>query len=242
MRLERQRRAARAAHRRPCARRGQRRFPSCRRSPSCLRCFRFLEDSGYLARAAFITDRALGRLGLSGSSFAPLLLGFGCTVPAVMAARTVPDARSRRLTVLLLPFVSCSAKLPVLTLFAAAFSRRPALALLLLYAASIAVGLLAAQVLKKDAFPHRRFAVPYGTAALPAADPADDDAVHPPPDRRFYTQGVFRSSCSPRSPCGFCRALISGFGWLRRRRTACWRTSAARFRCCSHRSAGATGG
>ena len=111
-----------------------------------------LEDSGYLARAAFITDRALGRLGLSGSSFAPLLLGFGCTVPAVMAARTLPDARSRRLTVLLLPFVSCSAKLPVLTLFAAAFFRRPALALLLLYAASIAVGLLAAQVLKKTLF------------------------------------------------------------------------------------------
>ena len=111
-----------------------------------------LEDSGYLARAAFITDRALGRLGLSGSSFAPLLLGFGCTVPAVMAARTVPDARSRRLTVLLLPFVSCSAKLPVLTLFAAAFFRRPALALFLLYAASIAVGLLAAQVLKKTLF------------------------------------------------------------------------------------------
>ena len=111
-----------------------------------------LEDSGYLARAAFITDRALGRLGLSGSSFAPLLLGFGCTVPAVMAARTVPGARSRRLTVLLLPFVSCSAKLPVLTLFAAAFFRRPALALFLLYAASIAVGLLAAQVLKKTLF------------------------------------------------------------------------------------------
>ena len=111
-----------------------------------------LEDSGYMARAAFITDRALSRIGLSGSSFAPLLLGFGCTVPAVMAARTVPDARSRRLTVLLLPFVSCSAKLPVLALFAAAFFRRPALALFFLYTASIAVGILAALVLKKTLF------------------------------------------------------------------------------------------
>ena len=111
-----------------------------------------LEDSGYMARAAFITDRALSRIGLSGSSFAPLLLGFGCTVPAVMAARTVPDARSRRLTVLLLPFVSCSARLPVLALFAAAFFRRPALALFFLYTASIAVGILAALVLKKTLF------------------------------------------------------------------------------------------
>lgn len=111
-----------------------------------------LEDSGYMARAAFITDRALSRIGLSGSSFAPLLLGFGCTVPAVMAARTVPDARSRRLTVLLLPFVSCSAKLPVLALFAAAFFCRPALALFFLYTASIAVGILAALVLKKTLF------------------------------------------------------------------------------------------
>lgn len=80
-----------------------------------------LEDSGYMARAAFIMDRLLRKLGLSGKSFIPMLLGFGCTVPAVMAARTLENEKDRRLTIMLSPFMSCGARLPVYALFAAAF-------------------------------------------------------------------------------------------------------------------------
>jgi ferrous iron transport protein B len=84
-------------------------------------CLSLLEDSGYMARAAFITDRLLGRFGLSGKAFIPMLMGFGCSVPAVMGARTMENDRDRRMTILLVPFMSCSAKLPVYGLIAAAF-------------------------------------------------------------------------------------------------------------------------
>ena len=80
-----------------------------------------LEDSGYMARAAFLLDAPLRRIGLSGRSFVPLVMGFGCSVPAIMAARTIPGERSRNLTILLTPFMSCSAKLPIYTVFATAF-------------------------------------------------------------------------------------------------------------------------
>ena len=72
-----------------------------------------LEDTGYMARVAFVMDKLLRKIGLSGRSFVPMLIGFGCTVPAVMATRTLPSARDRRLTILLTPFMSCSAKIPI---------------------------------------------------------------------------------------------------------------------------------
>ena len=80
-----------------------------------------LEDSGYMARVAFVMDKLLRKLGLSGRSFVPMLLGFGCSVPAIMATRTLPSERDRTMTVMLTPFMSCSAKLPIYALFTAAF-------------------------------------------------------------------------------------------------------------------------
>lgn len=108
-----------------------------------------LEDSGYMARVAFIMDRPLHAIGLSGHSFVPLLLGFGCTVPAVMATRTLPRLSDRRRTVFLLPFMSCSAKLPLYALLTAAFFSRTAAAVMpALYLLGIAVGVGAAALLR----------------------------------------------------------------------------------------------
>ena len=107
-----------------------------------------LEDTGYLARVAFVTDRPLRRLGLSGQSAVPLLLGFGCSVPAVLAARTLPARRDRVLTILLTPWMSCSAKAPVYAAFAAAFfPQRSALAFAALYALGIGAAVGAAKLL-----------------------------------------------------------------------------------------------
>ena len=80
-----------------------------------------LEDSGYMARVAFVMDKLLRKIGLSGRSIVPMLVGFGCTVPGVMASRTLPSERDRKMTILLTPFMSCSAKLPIYAFFTAAF-------------------------------------------------------------------------------------------------------------------------
>lgn len=115
-------------------------------------CLAVLEDTGYMARAAFILDRPMRALGLTGRSAVPLLTGFGCTVPAVMAARTLDSPRARRATALLTPFMSCSAKLPVYALFSAAFF--PGFgAAAALYAGGIAVGTLAALLLRRGGEP-----------------------------------------------------------------------------------------
>ncbi|HUX36563.1 MAG TPA: ferrous iron transport protein B [Rectinemataceae bacterium] len=109
-----------------------------------------LEDTGYLSRAAFATDRLLHGFGLHGQSIFPLMLGFGCSVPAIMAARTLKSPRDRILTVLVIPFMSCGAKLPVHVLFAAAFfPKNPALAVMVVYAAGAIVALAAALVLRR---------------------------------------------------------------------------------------------
>lgn len=108
-----------------------------------------IEDSGYMARIAFITDRLLRRLGLSGRSIVPLLIGFGCSVPAVMATRTLPSARDRLKTILLTPFMSCSAKIPVYGFFTAVFfPRHGGLVLIGLYMLALLVGVLAALTAK----------------------------------------------------------------------------------------------
>ena len=110
-----------------------------------------LEDSGYMARV--VMDKPLRKIGLSGRSFVPMLIGFGCTVPAVMATRTLSSERDRNMTIMLTPFMSCSAKIPIYTVFAAAFfPGKEALVMILLYAAGIIVGIISALVLNHTAF------------------------------------------------------------------------------------------
>ena len=112
-----------------------------------------LEDTGYMARVAFVMDKLLRRIGLSGRSIVPMLIGFGCTVPGVMASRTLPSERDRKMTILLTPFMSCSAKLPIYSLFAAAFfPEHAALVIVSLYFLGIAVGILMAILLKSSVF------------------------------------------------------------------------------------------
>ena len=112
-----------------------------------------LEDSGYMARVAFVMDKLLRRIGLSGKSIVPMLIGFGCTVPAVMATRTLPSERDRTMTILLTPFMSCSAKIPIYGFFSAAFfPQHAALVMIALYVFGILMGILAALVLEKTAF------------------------------------------------------------------------------------------
>ncbi len=112
-----------------------------------------LEDTGYMARVAFVMDKLLRRIGLSGKSIVPMLIGFGCTVPAVMATRTLPSERDRTMTILLTPFMSCSAKIPIYSFFSAAFfPQHAALVMIALYVFGILMGILAALVLEKTAF------------------------------------------------------------------------------------------
>lgn len=112
-----------------------------------------LEDSGYMARVAFVMDKLLRKIGLSGRSIVPMLVGFGCTVPGVMASRTLPSERDRRMTILLTPFMSCSAKLPIYGFFAAAFfPENSALVMILLYFGGIIMGILMALLLRRTMF------------------------------------------------------------------------------------------
>ena len=112
-----------------------------------------LEDSGYMARVAFIMDKLLRKLGLSGRSIVPMLIGFGCTVPGVMASRTLPSERDRKMTILLTPFMSCTAKLPIYAFFTAAFfPKNGALVMIGLYVFGIIMGILMALIFKKTAF------------------------------------------------------------------------------------------
>ncbi len=112
-----------------------------------------LEDSGYMARVAFIMDKLLRKIGLSGRSIVPLLIGFGCTVPGVMATRTLPSERDRKMTILLTPFMSCTAKLPIYGFFASAFFPRYAgLVMVLLYLGGIVTGILTALVFRRTLF------------------------------------------------------------------------------------------
>ncbi len=112
-----------------------------------------LEDSGYIARVAFFMDKMLRRLGLSGRSIVPMLIGFGCTVPAVMSTRTLPSERDRKMTILLTPFMSCTAKLPIYAFFVQAFfPRQGALVMIGLYLLGIAVGILVALFFKRTLF------------------------------------------------------------------------------------------
>ncbi|MBR5467513.1 MAG: ferrous iron transport protein B [Bacteroidaceae bacterium] len=119
-----------------------------------------MEDSGYMARIAFVMDRPLRKLGLSGRSIVPLLLGFGCSVPSVMSSRTLPSVRDRRLTIMLTPFMSCTAKIPIYAFFAATFfPENAALVMLSLYFLGITIGIIVALAMKHTWF--RGEAVPF---------------------------------------------------------------------------------
>ena len=112
-----------------------------------------LEDTGYMARVAFVMDQLLRKIGLSGRSIVPMLIGFGCSVPAIMSTRTLASERDRRMTILLTPFMSCSAKIPIYTVFARAFfPHHAALVMICLYLTGILVGIVAAKVLGATAF------------------------------------------------------------------------------------------
>lgn len=113
-----------------------------------------LEDSGYMARVAFVMDRLLRRIGLSGRSFVPMLIGFGCSVPAILSARTLSSERDHKMTVLLIPFMSCSAKVPIYAVFTAAFfPRQGVLVMILLYFLGILIGTTAGVILNRFIFP-----------------------------------------------------------------------------------------
>ena len=112
-----------------------------------------LEDTGYMARVAFVMDKPLRKIGLSGRSIVPMLIGFGCSVPAIMATRTVSSDRDRKMTILLTPYMSCSAKISIYAFFTAAFfPRYRALVMLGLYVLGILIGILAALIMNKTAF------------------------------------------------------------------------------------------
>lgn len=112
-----------------------------------------LEDTGYMARVAFVTDKLLRKIGLSGRSIVPMLIGFGCSVPGVMASRTLPSERDRKMTIMLIPFMSCTAKLPVYGFFSAVFfPQYTGLVMILLYVLGIIVGILTALISKNTVF------------------------------------------------------------------------------------------
>ena len=112
-----------------------------------------LEDTGYMARIAFVMDKLLRHIGLSGRSFVPMLIGFGCTVPSIMATRTVSSDRDRKMTILLTPYMSCSAKIPIYAVFSAAFfPKHAALVMIGLYVTGIILGIIVALILKNTAF------------------------------------------------------------------------------------------
>lgn len=112
-----------------------------------------LEDSGYMARVAFVMDKLFRKIGLSGRSFVPMLIGFGCSVPAVMASRTLASKRDRKMTIMLIPFISCSAKIPIYAVFTAAFfPKHGGLVMMGLYLVGILVGILVALIFNKTLF------------------------------------------------------------------------------------------
>ena len=169
-----------------------------------------LEDTGYMARVAFVMDKLLRKIGLSGKSIVPMLIGFGCTVPAVMATRTLSSERDRNMTILLTPFMSCSAKIPIYGFFSAAFfPEHAALVMIGLYLFGIVMGVLCALVLDRTAFrgrpvpfvmelPNYRFPSAKSVALLLWEKAKDFCSAH------------FRSSSLRPSRSGSCKALTRG--------------------------------
>lgn len=131
----------------------------------------FMEDSGYMARAAFIMDKIMHKIGLHGKSFIPLVMGFGCNVPAIMACRTIESRSSRLITILINPFISCSARLPIYVLLIGTFfSAHAALVFMLIYVLGVAVAVVTARLLRRFVFKVDETPFVMEPATLPSAD------------------------------------------------------------------------
>ena len=186
-----------------------------------------LEDSGYMARVAFVMDKLLRKIGLSGRSFVPMLIGFGCSVPAIMATRTLSSDRDRKMTIVLTPFMSCSAKLPIYGMITAAFfPDHAALVMVSLYVLGIVVAILSGLLLKKTIFQGN--SVPF-VMELPAYRLPDAKSVllpHVGKGQGLFAPGLHQSSSSPRLSSGSCRASTGASIWWRIAPTASWPRSA----------------
>ena len=162
-----------------------------------------LEDTGYMARAAFLLDKLMSRVGLHGKAFLPLMSSFACAIPGIMATRTIEDRRDRFATILIAPLMSCSARLPVYTLMIAAFFARPdrlgfislgAVLMLSMYLLGIFVAVIVAFILKRTILKAKPAAVRNGAAAIPAAECADHFPKH------ADACMAFRKACRHRDP------------------------------------------
>ncbi len=198
-----------------------------------------LEDTGYLARVAFVMDRPLRRLGLSGQSAVPLLLGFGCSVPGVLAARTLPTRRDRALTIVLTPCMSCSAKAPVYAAFSAAFfPGRSAVVFLALYALGIGTAAGAAPLLGRTAL--RGEAASFVMELPDYRWPNARSVLRRMWVRtRNFSRGRSRSSSRRAWACGYCGRSHPRGAWRQVPARACWPWWDRRSRRCSHRWASA---
>lgn len=182
-----------------------------------------LEDSGYMARVAFVMDKLLRKIGLSGRSFVPMLIGFGCTVPAVMSSRTLSSERDRKMTIMLTPYISCSAKIPIYAVFAAAFFEKyQALVMMGLYVGGIVVGILVALLFNHTLF--KGNPVPFVMELPNYRFPSAKSVLLLMWDKaKDFIQRAFTVIFLQRSSSGFCRHSIPGSMWWQTAVTACLR-------------------
>ena len=158
-----------------------------------------LEDSGYMARAAFIMDKALHSIGLSGKSFVPMLMGFGCTVPAVMASRTLENEKDRRLTIMLTPFMSCSAKMSVYSLFIMAFfSKSRGLAVLSIYILGLIIAIICAFITSENSSEGRPCPLCNGAPTLQTSHSKNSRTSSLGKGKRFLLKSRYSASRSQR--------------------------------------------
>ena len=163
-------------------------------------CIALFEDTGYMARSAFLMDKIMHLIGLHGKSFIPMLMGFGCNVPAIMAARTLESEKDRILTILITPFMSCSAKLPVYVVLAGAFFGPQAGTVIFgLYLLGIVLSILTGRLFRSTLLARRGRPLRDGAAALPHAHGQEPDDPHVGPQPHVPAQAWARSSCSGRS-------------------------------------------
>ena len=162
-----------------------------------------------MARIAFVMDKPLRRIGLSGRSIVPMLVGFGCTVPGVMATRTLPSERDRKMTILLTPFMSCSAKLPIYAFFSAVFFPRCAMWVMAgLHLFGIVLGVLHATLLRKTLFSGEPGSLRHGAAELPHAGREERLSAAVGKIRGYSSSAPSRSSLPQRSSSGSCKRSI----------------------------------
>lgn len=178
-----------------------------------------MEDSGYVARVAFFMDKLLRKIGLSGRSIVPMLIGFGCTVPAVMATRTLPSTRDRKMTVLLTPFMSCTAKLPIYAFFVNAFfPRQGGFIMIGLYLLGIVMAILAAMLFKNTLF--KGEAVPFVMELPNYRMPGIKNVAQLLWEKaKDFLNKAFTIILLVSVAVWFCKALICTLTWLRTPRT-----------------------